>query len=157
MDATPPIGTRELRPFEPLIGTWKLRSFELRSGDGSVSHPFGPDVRGYLFYNEDGYMSAAFENAKRSTSRSQDLAQAGAAVNYDQFMAYCGSYAVEGDKIIHQVEVSSLDVWTGTVQERWFKLDGDTLTLLTTPLAVGSDAATGYLVWDRLRSGAATK
>ena len=135
-----------------LVGSWRLRSFELRLGDGSVIHPYGEDVHGFLFYNEDGYMSAAFENARRTTSRSEDLAEAGAAVNYDQFMAYTGPYAVEGDRIQHQVEVSSLDVWTGTIQERWFKVDGDVLMLLTAPLSVGSDAPTGYLIWDRARA-----
>jgi len=139
-----------------LVGTWRLRSFELRSTDGKVSYPFGEEVRGYLFYNSDGFMSAAFENAKRTTSRSSDLAEAAVAVNYDQFMAYSGPYEVEGDRILHRVEVSSLDVWTGTLQERWFKLDGDRLTLLTSPLSVGSDAPTGYLVWDRVRGEAAT-
>lgn len=139
-----------------LVGSWSLRSFELRFPDGKVAYPFGEEVRGYLFYNADGFMSAAFENARRCTSQSQDLAEAGAAVNYDQFMAYTGPYEVEGDRIIHHVEVSSLDVWTGSVQERWFKLDGDCLTLLTTPLSVGSDAPTGYLVWDRVGGGART-
>ena len=136
-----------------LIGSWKLRAFELRMGDGSVVHPFGEEVHGYLFYNEDGYMSAAFENAKRVTSRSDDLAQQAAAVNYDQFMAYTGPYEVQGDRILHRVEVSALDAWVGTLQERWFKVDGDVLTLLTAPLNVGSDAPTGYLVWDRVTGG----
>lgn len=139
-----------------LVGTWRLRSFELRGADGQVSYPFGEEVRGYLYYNSDGFMSAAFENAKRTTSRSSDLAEAAGAVNYDQFMAYTGPYEVQGDRILHRVEVSSLDALTGSLQERWFKLDGDRLTLLTSPLSVGSDAPTGYLVWDRVRGGAGT-
>ena len=136
-----------------LIGSWSLRSFELHTSDGKVLYPYGEEVRGYLFYNEDGFMSAAFENAKRCTSRTEDLAEAGAALNYDQFMAYTGPFEVQGDRILHRVEVSSMDVWTGTLQERWFKVDGDVLTLLTAPLSVGSDAPTGHLVWDRVTGG----
>jgi hypothetical protein len=136
-----------------LIGSWSLRSFELRTTDGNIIYPYGEEVHGFLFYNEDGYMSAAFENAKRSTSRTDDLAEAGAALNYDQFMAYSGPFEVQGDRILHRVEVASMDIWTGTIQERWFKVDGDTLTLLTAPLSVGSDAPTGYLVWDRVTGG----
>jgi hypothetical protein len=52
------------------------------------------------------------------------------------------------------VEVSSLEVWTGTVQERWFKLDGDRLELLTQSLTVGSDAPVGRLVWHRVKNAA---
>lgn len=137
----------------PLIGSWRLVSFELRNQDGEVSYPFGPDVTGYLFYNEDGYMSAAFMSAKRGTGPSDDLADAGAATSYDSFMSYCGEYTVEGDKIIHRVEVSSLALWTGTVQERVFKIDGDRLTLLTAPLLIASKTPIAHLVWDRVASG----
>ncbi|MBW2270844.1 MAG: lipocalin-like domain-containing protein [Deltaproteobacteria bacterium] len=73
-------------------------------------------------------MSAAFENARRVTSRSEDLAVQGAAANYDQFMAYTGPFEVQGDRILHRVEVSALDAWTGTppgalVQGRWRRAD----------------------------------
>ncbi len=37
-----------------LIGSWRLRSFELRMADGEVVHPYGEEVHGYLFYNENG-------------------------------------------------------------------------------------------------------
>jgi hypothetical protein len=136
-----------------LIGSWSLRSFELRTSDGNTIHPYGEEVHGFLFYNEDGYMSAAFENSKRSTSRSDDLAEAGRATHYDQFMAYSGPFEVQGDRILHRVAVASMDAWTGTLQERWFKIDGDVLTLLTAPLNVGSDTPTGYLVWERVTGG----
>ncbi len=39
---------------EALIGSWKLDSFELQSTDGSISHPYGRELTGYLFYNADG-------------------------------------------------------------------------------------------------------
>ena len=137
----------------PLVGTWQLVSFELRNQDGEVSYPFGPDVTGYLFYNADGYMSAAFMSANRGAGPSEDLADAGAATSYDAFMAYCGEYTVEGDRIIHRVEVSSLALWNGTIQERMYKLDGDRLTLLTTPLLIASETPVAHLVWDRVASG----
>jgi len=132
-----------------LIGSWRLVSFELEGTDGSISHPYGEDLTGYLFYNEDGYMSSAFMSAGRAGEDGADLAQAATRNGYDQFMAYCGGFSVEGDKIRHRVEVSSLEVWIGTIQERWFKLDGDRLELLTAPLSVGSDAPVGRLVWER--------
>jgi hypothetical protein len=133
-----------------LIGSWKLDSFELRSTDGITSHPYGRDLRGYLFYNADGYMSAAFMNGERGHSGDADLSKAALTSSYDQFMAYTGPFEVRGDKITHFVEVSSLELWVGSVQERWFKIDGDRLELLTAPLAVGSDAPVARLVWHRV-------
>ena len=132
-----------------LVGSWRLIAFDLEAGDGSLSHPFGEDVTGYLFYNADGYMSSAFMSAERAAGGDADLAAASRTNTYDQFMAYCGGYVVRGDKIVHRVEVSSLAAWTGTLQERWFKLDGDRLELLTAPLAVGSDTPVARLVWER--------
>ena len=134
---------------DALIGSWSLDSFQLESTDGSVSYPYGRELKGYLFYNSDGYMSSAFMSAGRSSSGDGELSQAAAASSYDQFMAYTGPFEVTGDKIKHFVEVSSLEAWIGSVQERWFKIDGDRLDLLTAPLSVGGDAPVGRLVWER--------
>jgi Lipocalin-like domain len=42
----------------PLIGTWRLVSWENRSlVDGQISYPLGKDAAGYIMYNQDGYMS----------------------------------------------------------------------------------------------------
>jgi hypothetical protein len=135
---------------EALIGSWKLDSFELESTDGSISYPYGRDLTGYLFYNAEGFMSAAFMNSARGAKGEGELSEAARASSYDQFMAYTGPFEVRGDKITHFVEVSSLEVWIGTVQERWFKIDGDRLDLLTQALAVGSDAPVGRLTWHRV-------
>jgi hypothetical protein len=144
-----------------LIGSWRLESFELQSGEGEISHPYGRELTGYLFYNEDGYMSAAFMNAARGRAaddasdsdsppdNNRELAQAAQASNYDQFMSYMGPFEVSGDKITHYVEVSSLEAFVGSVQQRWFKIDGDRLELLTQALKVGSDAPVGRLAWRR--------
>lgn len=142
-----------MRDGEALIGSWKLDSFELQSAAGEISHPYGRELTGYLFYNEDGYMSAAFMNAGRGRIGDGELSRAGKVSNYDQFMAYTGPFEVNGDKVTHSVEVSSLEAFVGSIQERWFKIDGDRLDLLTAPLAVGSDAPVGRLVWHRVTNG----
>ena len=135
-----------------LIGSWKLEAFELETNDGTILHPYGKDLVGYLFYNDQGFMSAAFMNAERGRVPDGELSAAAKTSSYVQFMAYSGPYQVTGDKIRHFVEVSSLEVWTGTFQERWFKIDGDRLELLTQALSVGSDAPVGRLVWTRVES-----
>jgi hypothetical protein len=135
---------------QSLIGSWKLDSFELQSTTGEISHPYGRKLTGYLFYNEDGYMSAAFMSADRGRIGDGELSSAAEASSYDHFMAYTGPFEVNGDKLTHSVEVSSLEAFIGSVQERWFKIDGDRLDLLTAPLAVGRDAPVGRLVWHRV-------
>ena len=97
-------------------------------------------------------MSAAFMNAERGRVPDGELSQAAKASTYDQFMAYSGPYQITAHRIRHFVGVSSLGFWTGTFQERWFKIDGDRLELLTQALSVGSDAPVGRLVWTRVES-----
>jgi len=137
-----------------LVGTWQLETFELQMPDGAIHHPYGEKVHGYLAYTPEGVMSAAFMSADRATGGDQDLSKAETATRWDSFMAYSGPYRIEGDRILHDVEVSSLAVWIGTVQERWYKIDGEQLTLVTTPLAVGESAPVGRLVWRRVRGDA---
>jgi hypothetical protein len=139
-----------MKEGDVLIGSWKLDSFELQSATGEISHPYGEKLTGYLFYNEDGYMSAAFMSADRGRVGDGELSKAARASNYDLFMAYTGPFEVNGDKVTHSVEVSSLEAFIGSIQERWFKIDGDRLDLLTAPLAVGSDTPVARLAWHRV-------
>ena len=133
-----------------LCGSWALVSFELRMPNGDLAYPFGREATGYLFYNEQGFMSAAFMGSERVAPQSADLADTAKNVNYDQFNAYCGRFDVHGDRIVHHVEVASLTQWCGLDQERIFKIDGDRLILETPPLAINAQAPTGYLVWERV-------
>ena len=135
---------------EELIGSWRLVSFELRSPDGTVSHPFGKHATGYLFYNDQGFMSAAFMGADRARPDSDDLAEVAKGVNFDAFNAYCGPFEVKDNRVVHHVEVSSLPQFTGTDQERLFSIDGDRLVLETVPLQIASEAPVGLLIWERV-------
>jgi hypothetical protein len=61
-------------PDDPLIGTWRLLSWENRSlADGGVSHPLGEDAVGYIMYGPDGYMSVAISRPDRARFAAGDL------------------------------------------------------------------------------------
>jgi lipocalin-like protein len=57
----------------PLIGTWRLISWENRSVDGRITHPLGKDAVGYINYNRDGYMFVAIMRPNRINFRAGDL------------------------------------------------------------------------------------
>ena len=44
------------------------------------------------------------------------------------FFAYAGRYTFTGDKVVHHVEVGSLENWVKTDQVRFVTLHGDRLT-----------------------------
>ena len=55
-------------------------------------------------------------------------------------VAYSGIYRVEGDKWIMKVDVAWDETWTGTEQLRFFKVEGDALTV-TSPLTTEHEPA----------------
>ena len=58
----------------PLIGTWRLISWENRSVDGQkISYPLGKDAVGYIMYNEDGCMFVAISRPNRVRFAAGDL------------------------------------------------------------------------------------
>src|SRR5215212_2242457 len=61
----------------PLIGTWRLLSWEIRSvEDGQVTYPLGKDATDYIMYNEDGYMFVAIMAPHRLRFVADDLLSA---------------------------------------------------------------------------------
>jgi hypothetical protein len=140
---------------DPFVGAWALVSFEVRSANGAVTYPFGHDVRGYIIYSRDGYMSVAFMSAGRARCESEDMRASTVEEKVsamDTYLSYCGRYEIRGDKIVHHIEVSLFPNWTGQDQERFYRFDGDQLTLSTSPMLIGGMEQTAHLIWRRSRA-----
>ena len=141
--------------FESFLGTWRLVSFEVRTKEGQVSYPYGKDAAGYILYNEDGYMSVHIMPVGRRRFTAGDIMGGTADEKVsaaETYIAYCGRFVVEGDKVVHHIEVSFFPNWIGVRQERFYEFDGDRLTLSTLPLLVGGVKQTGHVVWERVKS-----
>ena len=139
----------------PLVGTWRLVSFEVRDANHRVSYPYGPDASGYIVYSHDGYMSVSIMSADRPDFEAADLLggsaaeRAGAARTY---VSYCGRYEVRDGAVVHRVQLSLLPNWVGTEQERSYELEGDRLRLSTGPMLLGGSEQRAYLIWERAPS-----
>ncbi|MGD0328815.1 MAG: lipocalin-like domain-containing protein [Nitrososphaeria archaeon] len=140
--------------FEKFIGTWKLVSYKLELGD-KVSYPFGEDAIGYIIYNPDGYMAAFLAPKRRIKFGSADMMGGTADEKIaaaDTFISYCGSFEVSEDLVVHRVEASFFPNWVGSRQERFYKFEGDRLTLSTAPMLVYSKMQSAHLIWERVKS-----
>ena len=138
---------------EALVGTWRLASFAVRDADGRTTEPFGPDPPGFLTYTADGRMAVQFARADRVGLADSDWlaapdAQVAAAAR--GYFAYCGTYEVQGETVVHRVELSLLPNWVGGEQARLVALDGDALTLSTPPTPVGGRQQVATLTWRRV-------
>ena len=98
-------------------------------------------------------MSVSFMKEGRSLFASGDIR--GGTVDekieaFNGYVSYCGRYSVEGDVVIHDIEVSLFPNWVGERQERFFEFDGNQLTLSTPLQLVGGLSLSSHLVWERV-------
>jgi hypothetical protein len=68
---------------------------------------------------------------------------------FDTYLSYCGKYEIDGDKVVHQIELSLFPNWSGVDQERFFEFSGKQLTLRTAPMALEGTQRTAQLIWHR--------
>jgi hypothetical protein len=137
----------------PFVGTWRLVSCTWTDTEGRVSYPYGQDPQGYLIYTDEGHMAVNFMSTGRARFRSDDPAAAGTQERRQAnktYQSYSGTYQVEGDQIVHHVEVSLFPNWVGTDQRRIYQLTGDRLSLSTLPLQTRGEEIRADLVWQRV-------
>jgi hypothetical protein len=133
------------------LGTWRLVSLELRDAEGQAIFPYGQDAIGYLMYTADGYMSAHIMKAHRSNFVGFDMlaaTQEEQAIAAQSYIAYCGLYEIQCNKVIHHVQASLFPNWVGVSQERFFEFKGERLVLSTPPLQVAGKQQTAHLIWE---------
>ena len=133
------------------VGTWRLVSWRRHEGE-TCSLPLGEGAIGMLIYAEDGTMAVQMVSRDRPAIATADALggdPAARAAAYSTCLAYFGTYAVEGESIIHRVEASLFPNWSGTVQTRPFTGDGDRLTLRTPPTDGPNGPIVNELIWGR--------
>ena len=146
-----PTSTLPLRwDGNPLLGTWKLKSYVVTTAAGKRSTPYEKRPTGYLICSADGRMQVIGAASDRIVPTGPSPPDNERRLLYDTMFAYAGAYSVEADRVIHHVDISGNEAWIGTDQARCFEVNGNTLTL-TTPATDPSDhTETLYVfVWRR--------
>ena len=127
-------------------------SYETRGSDGSVSYPLGRDAVGYIMYMDDGYMSVDMMASGRRGYADGDLrggTDEEKLAAADSYVSYCGRYEMEGDSVLHHVEVAFFPNRVGTSQRRFIQLDGDSLLLTTPAMLIAGKEQVGHILWER--------
>jgi hypothetical protein len=137
----------------PFVGTWTLRSTERKTlATGETALLWGEHPSGTLIYTAEGRMSALVLAEGRKAAAGTAPTEAEAFTLFRSMVAYAGRYTVEPDRVIHHVEQSWNQAWTGTDVVRFYKFEGGRLTLTTAPAANPRDGkmSVSTLVWERL-------
>ena len=97
------------------LGTWRLVG--VNREEAATGKKLDTDTKqsGYLAYMPDGRMMVVIARAVPGKE--------------DDVTCYTGPWHVEGDSVIHDVEIAGRAPWAGTKQVRSFKFDGKRLTL----------------------------
>jgi hypothetical protein len=138
----------------PLLGTWKLRSYTRQDAvTGEQSNPLGVHPAGYLNYSPEGRMMGILVGDNRQVPSGPIPTDSEVLALFKGLVAYAGTYAIDGNRITHHVDASWNEAWTGTQQTRFYKLDGSILTLTTALSRSGLGAPMGVstLVWERVK------
>lgn len=138
----------------PLVGTWSLVGYEIRSRQGRhAGRPQWKHSRGQLLYTPDGEMSVQISNGRQvsfDAVHRWDGAPADKARAFDDYLGYGGTYRWLSDRVIHVIEVSLYPNWIGTEQVRYVDIQDNDRLILTD---VKDHSAAGLiLTWQRVQT-----
>lgn len=133
-----------------LTGSWKLRSWTIQIVGGELTEPMGPNPKGRAVFTPDGYVAFIIVAANRKPA-ANDAESAGL---LKSLLAYTGKFTIDGDKFTTKVDISWNELLTGQDQVRFFKLEGDKLSLRTAEqisAVYPGKKVVGTLSWERER------
>jgi hypothetical protein len=140
--------------IDELVGTWRLVSASSTTSSGERNEtPYGRSPAGVLTY-ANGRMSALISyDGRKALSVGGGSAEEQAEA-FKTFLAYAGTYTLQKNKVIHHVEIASIQNYVNRDLVRNIKFDGDRIVLTTPPTQMNGKLQTVELIWQRLQLGA---
>lgn len=135
-----------------IAGHWSITAWVQEYDDGRRVHPVGEHPHGYVSYGPDGRMSTMVSAADRprfTTGGQWTADDAEVVAAYRSFLGYAGRWRLDGDRVVHSVEISLFPDWVGTDMVRQVRLRGDELDLLARLEDGTPEARTARLSWRR--------
>ena len=116
-----------------ILGSWRMLAWKRKLVESSQeSDALGPDPFGYINYSPDGRLMVFVLRSGRLPPSSSPPTDAEKVALFDTMFAYVGTYAVEADRVVHMLDGSWNEHWTGTRQTRFLSFENGNL-IYTTP------------------------
>lgn len=134
-------------------GIWRLVSFLEQRPDGEWQPALDAGARGCISYWPNGRMQVVMGSGDRPRLRGDwaDIPAAQKATCLDRMVAYSGSYTVEGDRVLHHVDVCWIPNWEGRDLVRLMTFpDPGRLQLATVPDTGPRAQAAQRVLWERV-------
>ena len=95
-----------------LLGSWRMTSWTFEVLEtGEVKDALGKNPRGYINYSPDGRVMVLVLHEDRPMPKALVPTSEEKISLYDTMFAYAGTYSVENDRVIHQVDMSWNKAW----------------------------------------------
>ena len=136
-----------------IVGVWKLVKFVSKEVESGTEHlSFGENPVGHIIYTPGGHVATIAVGTDRKASASPNPSDLERAELLRSMFAYSGTYRVDGDWVVHDVETSWHQGWTGTTQRRKAVLGGKVLTLTTPPYkgVQSGKEIVATITWERI-------
>ena len=137
----------------PLVGTWKMTSWTRElTATGEKSDAFGPNPFGWISYSPNGRMMVLVVKSGRKAPAEIVPTDQERIALYGSMLAYSGAYTADREKVVHQIDASWNQAWTGTGQTQFYKVEGKTLTLRGAPAkdAIDGKESVYTVVWEKV-------
>lgn len=140
---------------EKFIGSWRLRSAEVRTANGQVQQIYGETPQGLLIYDPSGNIAVQIMKPGRKLFAQPDKSLGSAdelKAAISGYEAYFGTFRVDEARgeVVHKVAGSLLPNWENSEQRRFFEISPDRLVLSTADIPYGGTTMKGVLVWERV-------
>ena len=122
------------RLLDKIAGNWKMISWTVEDlATGEKNDALGPDPVGYITYSSDGRVMVLVLRRDRQCPKVLVPTQDEKLALYDSMFAYSGTFTIDHEKIVHHIDMSWNQAWTGTHQTRFYELRDDTLIYVGAP------------------------
>jgi len=129
--------TRE-QDMQRFLGTWQLVSVERI--DAATGRPLDESAvnSGYISYTPD--MRVMVIISRRMPGSPEEIT------------AYAARWRLDGDMVLHEIDVTNRALWRGTIQQRYFDFHDDKLVLAPPTSPDFTHGMTTYrrLTWQRV-------
>jgi hypothetical protein len=138
---------------EEIYGTYKLISTSQKILETGEVITLATE-QGFISYGRDGRMVALLTRGVRPKAESFDkMTSQDRIALFDSMTAYAGTFKFDGKTMEHHVDISWNEMWTGTIQIREIRRDGERLIISTRPQPSPRDGRMSIttLVWEKVK------
>jgi hypothetical protein len=149
------MGSSDMLQNSSVVGIWNLISIATETDDGTISHPYGKDIGGMLMIDARGYFSVHVMSMKRPSFKIPDP-RAGTTeeikIAFENYIGYYGTFDLDETtrKLTLHVKGSWLPNWIRD-QIRYYKFEGNRMTITTAPVLFDGKNRVGKLTFERIR------